>query len=848
MQKKTKKPPIIAKWMISRLSIYENKFALTDIIEEEYLEVFSNKGRIKAWIWYWYQLINALIQYSPSSFNRSVAMFKNYLRIALRIIRRNAGYSFINITGLALGLSCCMIILLIVQNDLDYEGFHSNADRIFQVKSVSAHQPNPLSPFLKENYPEVVNSARIYYRRVTLRYQDKIFEENLTAFVDPEFLEIFDFQLTSGNPATALSQPYTVVLTEDAAVKYFGSEDPIGKMLTYNNQYSVTVAGVLKNIPDNSHLQFDFLVSFLTRNAEGLSDFQTFWGNHHLFTYVQLEENVDYLSFIPKIENIVIEKVPQLAISEKLRLVPIRDIHLYENDAIRYVYIFSAIAVFILLVAIVNFVNLTTARVNTRIREIGVRKVIGGTRSMLAKQFLGESALMSIIAGSIALLITVFFMPVVNSIAGVNFTPSLILENNDILLMLLLLILFTGLFAGIYPALYLSGFNPAMLVKGSGGERALSGVRHRKKLVVFQFTISIALIISTGIIYDQLEYIRTLDLGFEKEHLVYINLKAPINQNSDSFKNELLRNPDINSVSFASGLPSNVMNSGSGMDWDGRPQDYNPTWPFFSVDFDYIPTAGLELVDGRNFSKDLQTDLNGAFIVNEKAVETMGYESPIGKRFSIWGMEGTIIGVVKDFHFRPIQREIEPLMLMIMPDFYYTAVIRIRPETNFRDTFTYIENVWNKFAQDYPFEIQFLDEFLQRYYESEKRMGTIFRYFTVFTLFISCLGLFGLVSCIAEQRTKEIGIRKTLGAGLSSIVGLVGKEFVLLVIISNIIASPIAYFAMTKWLSNFAYHTDISLSIFFISLAAALVLTMATIGYQIYKTARANPIDSLRYE
>ncbi len=848
MTERRRKPPVIAKWIISKLSLYEERFALSDLIEEEFLDIRDRKGKIKAKTWYWIQLFNILIQCIPSSFERSTAMFKNYVKIAYRIIRRNSGYSFINITGLALGMACCMIILLIVQNDLEYEGFHSNADMLFQIKSISAHQPYPLAPHLEDNYPEIIETARFYNRRSTIRFQKKTFEENNFAYVDPEFLDLFNFPLVSGDPVTALEKPYSLLLTEGSAKKYFGSDDPVGKVLKCNNNYGLQVTGVLKDLPDNTHFEFEFLASFETLESEGISDFQKFWGNHYLFSYVQLENNVDYLSLIPKIENTVIEKVPDLAISEKLRLVPIKDIHLYENGAIKYVYIFSAIAVFILIVAIVNFINLTTARVNTRAREIGVRKVIGSTRFMLANQFLGESALISVIAGSVALAVTIFSLPIVNTNAGLNFSSLLVFGNFTILAMLLSVILFTGIAAGIYPALFLSGFDPVKLVKGSGGGNKSSGVGGRKKLVLFQFTISTALIISTCVIYDQLEYINRMNLGFEKDHLVYIRLKPPVQENSDSFKNELMRDPYIVDVCFASSVPSAVGNTGSGMDWDGKPEDYNPTWPFFSIDYDFLPAVGLELVEGRNFSEEMKTDRRTAYILNQKAVETMGYESPVGRRFALWGNEGKIIGVVKNFHCRSAHREIEPVMFLIMPDFYYNSIIRIAPGSDFRKTFSYIESVWNKFAPDFPFEVRFLDESLQRYYESEQRMSTIFRIFTFLTLLISCLGLFGLVACITEQRTREIGIRKTLGAGMDNILVLVGREFITVVVASNIIAFPIAYYLMSRWLNNFAYHAEISFMLFFIALLTAVILTIFTIGFQVIKAARANPVDSLRYE
>ncbi|MFC1556197.1 ABC transporter permease [candidate division KSB1 bacterium] len=845
--KHKKRPPKIAELLLKLFSPDNFHTTAPGDFEEVYFQLLQSDGFFRAWIWYWRQVLRSLPGLINEKIYGDLTMIRNYLKVAFRNIKRHKGYSFINISGLAVSMACCMIIIIFVQNDLTYDSFHSKADRIFRLQSNLVVQPGPLAPYLKENFPEVENAVRLARRTRTIRYEEKVFEENRLYSVDPNFFDMFDFPLIKGNPETALNRPYTVVVTEETAVRYFGTEDALGKTLRYDDTCDLTVTGVMKDIPDNSNITFDLLLSNLTDKALGSSPDDVQWGNHFLFTYVELADQVDYLSFIPQIENIVIEQVPALNISKKLTMVPLRHIHLYENNAIRYVYIFSAIAVFILLIACINFINLTTARVNTRIREIGVRKVIGGTRSMLAKQFFGESVLTTMIAGMLAIFVLLLALPFANSIANLNFTPAALINNPIVISGFFILICATGILAGLYPAIYISAFRPAFLIKGTGAKHRTNVLR-RKILVVFQFVISVALIISTGIIYSQLEYIQSTNLGYEKEHLLFVRLKTPIRQNSKVFKEELLRNPEISSVCLASSIPSYVGNTGSGMDWDEKPEDLSPSWPFVAADPDYISTIGLELSEGRDFSKDLQTDGELSFIVNEKAVEAMGYESPIGKRFSLWGNEGKIIGVLRDFHFRPLHKQIEPLMIFNAPNFYSNAIIRIRPETSLSNTIEYIENVWNQFARDFPVEVEFLDQSFQQYYESEKRMSEVFRYFTFITIFIACLGLFGLISCIVEQRTKEIGIRKTLGAGLSNIVGLIGKEFLLLIVVSNIIAWPIAYFAMEKWLSNFAYHTDIALLIFVVSFIVVVALTIATIGIQILRAARANPVDSLRYE
>ncbi len=848
MVKKFHKPPRSGLWLLFVFIDSQKARMLSGDFEEVYHSLYMSEGKFAALRWYWTHLFISMPAIISRTITWSLNMYKNYLKIALRNIRKQFGYSFINITGLALGMACCILIMLIVRNEVSYDRYHKNADNIYRLWSNMVSQPAPLGPFLKSKYPEVADAVRIRTRPSTVKYGEKVFDESSFMFADKTIFSMFDFNFISGNPETAVDQPFTVVLTKAMAEKYFGEEDPVGKTLIFNNEHDFKVTGVVGNMPDNTRIRFDFLSSFASYLSITQQELDENWGNHMFTTWIRLAENVSASDLIPKIENIVLGRVPSM--TAKLTLRPLKDIHLYDNNAIRYVIIFSVVAVLVLLIACINFINLTTARVSSRLKEIGIRKVVGSTRSMLARQFLGESLLIAVISAFLALILVALALPTLNSYADVNFSTAMFIKNKTLLSCTIFFILFTGLAAGIYPAVFLSGFRPSSLIRGTGSGHTgyKKGIKPRKVLVIIQFSISIFLIVCTGIIYSQLEFIKFSDLGYDKDQLVYMRIKGDIVKNRESFRNELLRNPGIQELAFASSLPSNVSNQGSGMDWDGKPGDFRPSWPFIATDHNFVPALGLKLKEGRNFSKEMISDKETAFLVNEKAVEIMKMDSPVGKRFDLWGFKGRIIGVLKNFHFKPLQTDIEPLMVFIYSGLYNNIIVRVKADRDLPGTVGYINDVWNKFAPNHPNDIHFLDEEFERNYRSEQRLSTMFKYFTVFTIFISCLGLFGLVACVVEQRTKEIGIRKSLGAELFGIIGLIGKEFVLLTVISNIIAWPCAYLMMNKWLDNFAYHTKITFSIFLISFIATLILTIITISYQVIKAAIANPVDSLRYE
>ncbi|MGD8536202.1 MAG: ABC transporter permease [Candidatus Aminicenantes bacterium] len=785
-------------------------------------------------------------------------MFRNYLKIALRNIKRHKGYSFINIVGLAVGMACCILILLWVQDELSYDRFHKNADDIYRVlqdinfadhSTTWAITQGPLGPSLKEDFPEIIDATRITGRGFRLTYNEKSYDEGVS-MADGSILKMFTFPLVKGDPATALSDPFSIVLTEELAEKYFGDDDPIGKTIKADNKWDFQVTGVMKNVPHNSHLQFDFLIPFIF--GRELNYTVDRWGNSQFRTYVQLPKGTAAQDVILKISGYLFEK-PTIEKDARLNLQPLTRIHLYSNyeydsahGDIIYVTLFSIIAFFILLIACINFMNLATARSGNRAKEVGMRKVSGAHKTDIIKQFYGESMLLAFIALLLAVVLVWILLPAFNNLAAKELSLD-IPGNLSILLGLLCIATLTGIIAGSYPAFFLSAFQPVMVLKGlrlSG----LKGSLFRKILVVFQFSLTILLIICTIGVYNQLNYMRNRKLGYDKEYMIYFGMRGEMREKFDSVKNELLQNPNILGVTASSNVPTyGYTFSNSLWRWEGQNPDEETLMRAVFIDIDYFKTFGMEIAEGRSFSKEFPTDATEAIMVNEEAVKAMGMESPIGKRLSIQDENFKIIGVVKNYHFRSLQQEIDPLILLYYPQRCRVLFARLKSE-QIPQTIGYIENVFKRFAPSYPFNYYFLDEALDRLYRSEQRIGTLFRYFSILAILISCLGLLGLASFMAEQRTKEIGIRKVLGATASNIVALLSKEFTKWVIVANIVAWPVAYFALNKWLQSYAYKTNVALWSFVLSGALALLIALVTVSYQSIKAALANPADSLRYE
>jgi putative ABC transport system permease protein len=790
-------------------------------------------------------------------------MFINYFKIALRQIKRQKGYSFINISGLAVGMACYILILLWVQDEFRYDKFHENADHIYRVikiwrKGEIAHYattPAPLAQALKEDFPEVINSARFAPAGQMMVAHDKTtFYENNGAYADPSYFELFTFPFVKGDPRTALSNPNSIVLTENKEHKYFGTEDAVGKTLRINNQYDFLVTGVMKNIPRNSHMQFDFLIPFIRiKEIQGRGqETHVDWHNTAFYTYVLLQKKIPYQDVSEKISEYLKKHIPESTSS--LYLQPLKRIHLYSSNLrldiatgnITNIYIFSAMAFFILVIACINFMNLATARSGRRSKEIGMRKVIGASRGNLVRQFFGESVVLSFLAIVIAVAIVSNVLPVFNTLSGKDISLGELLNINFILGLISIAFL-TGILSGSYPALFLSSFQPVMVLKNAF-RTGLKGVLFRKVLVIFQFSLMIILVIGTIVIYNQLEYIQNSKLGFDKEHLIYLPMNDDVRSRYEPFKNDLLENSDILNVSASSSLPFwGTDIATEDVNWEGKIPGEDFLMRGVGVDYDFIETFKIEMAEGRNFSREFSTD-RANYILNSRAVEAMKLRSPLGRQLTLMGNTGSVIGIVKDYHFKPLNLLLEPLVLRLYePQWLNFIYIRIKPE-DISGILKYTENRWKQFFPGIPFQYSFVDQTLANVYLSVERIGSLLRCFTILAIVIACLGLFGLSAYIAEQRTKEIGIRKVLGATVPGVALLLSREFIKWVLIANLMAWPVAYFVMKGWLNNFAYRTRLGLDIFILSGLLAFAIALLTVSFQSIKAALTNPVDNLRYE
>ena len=797
-------------------------------------------------------------------FSRRLTMFKNYLKIAIRQIKRQKGYSFINISGLAIGMTCCMLILLWVQDELSYDKFHENADHIYRINKIwrkgeiahYATTPAPLAQALKEEFPEINNSARFDPAgQMIVAYSKTTFYENNGAYADPSFFELFDFPFVKGNPKTALSNPSSIVITENMADKYFGTEDAIGKTLRINNQYDFLVTGIMKNIPRQSHMQFiNFLVPFTRiKEIQGRGqETHVDWHNTAFYTYVLLQKNIPYQDVSEKISEYLKKHIPESTSS--LYLQPLKRIHLYSSNLrlniatgnITNIFMFSAMAFFILVIACINFMNLATARSGRRSKEIGMRKVIGASRGNLVRQFFSEAVVLSSFAIILAIAIVSTLLPVFNNLSGKDISSGALL-NTNMILGLIGIAFITGILSGSYPALFLSSFQPVKVLKDTF-RTGLKGALFRKVLVIFQFSLMIILIIGTIVIYNQLQYIQNSSLGYDKEHLIYLPMNNDVQMKYESFKNDLLKNSDILNVSASSSLPFwGTDIATEDVSWEGKIPGEDFLIRGVGVDYGFIETFKIEMAKGRDFSREFSTDRKN-YILNSKAVEAMQLKSPLGKQLTLMGNTGSIIGIVKDYHFKPLNLSLEPLVLRLYdPQWLRFIYVRIKPE-KISEVLTYTENQWKQFFLGVPFQFVFVDQALANIYAAVGRIGSLFRYFTSLAIAIACFGLFGLSAYVAEQRTKEIGIRKVLGATVPNVALLLSRQFIKWVLIANLAAWPIAYFVMKEWLNNFAFRTRLGLDIFILSGLLAFVIALLTVSFQSIRAALANPVDNLRYE
>lgn len=785
-------------------------------------------------------------------------MIKNYFKITLRNIFKHKGYAFINIAGLAIGMACCLLISIWVLDELSYDKFHENAPNLYRVEENQHYSgrvyhvtvtPYPLGPALKDEIAGIQDAARVVWAGGhLLRYGDKTFFESDIRGVDPSFLRMFTFPLIRGNSETALDAPFSLVISEDMADKYFPNEDPLGKIVSVNNQYEFTVTGVLKNVPHNSYLQFDFLVPYEYLNKAGQTN--EHFGSNSILTFVQLDNAASLAQVNESIFGFIRTKESQS--STDLELMPYTRIHLHAYfgfertmGSMGYVYIFSVIALFVLVIACINFMNLATARSAKRAKEVGLRKVVGALKGHLIRQFYGESVMFALISLLFAVAIVTLLLPAFSSLSGKELSWS-VTGLSGIVFGLVGITLVTGIVAGSYPALFLSSFQPVKVMRGSLKSGA-GAARFRKVLVVFQFTLSILLIIGTTVVFKQLSFMQSKKLGWDKEHLAYISLRGDMQKSYQALKDELVRDKHVLSVSGSSHLPSNIGSNSGGARWEGKDPEQSVLIGFSSVDYDYIETLGLEMVDGRTFSRDFPADRSKTFIVNQVVADLIGKDVVVGEPFSFLGVNGEIVGVMKDFHFQSIRDKIDPLAIIVIPERLQFTLIRLAPG-DVAASLSAVETIWQRVIPDYPLDLRFMDEQFDRMYRAESRIGTLFKYFTGLAIFIACLGLFGLASFTAEQRTREIGIRKVLGATVPQVTFLLCREFFLLVLLANVAAWPLAFYAMRKWLENYAYRTEVSLMIFVSALGLALGVALVSVFSQALRAAAASPANALKYE
>jgi len=860
MANESKPPKFLVLLLRLILPEYADDTTIGDF-EEEYSHIATDRGRPFANFWLLLNILKSVPPFIADAVRFRLVMLKNYATITWRNTKRHKTYSFINIAGLAVGLACCLLIALWILDERSYDRIHENRDRLFRVvvnqpssgemRKIVATPP-PLGPALKKDFPEIAETARLsYWGSVVIRAGDKTLNENRMIVVEPSFFSLFTFPFVKGEGTASLRTPNSALISERRTESLFGNEDPIGKVIQVDNRFDYIVRGVFRDIPYNTHIrQFDLVLpwSHLDQMEWYESDS---WGMFSYRTYVLLGEKASFRDVNQKVAKLI-QRYSSESKAEIL-MEPISDIHLRSHyrlstglRGIVYVYIFSVIALFVLLIACVNFMNLTTARSFNRAKEIGMRKTIGALRRHVIVQFFGESLFMTLYALGLALALIFLVLPQFNKFTGKQLSFHSIF-NWQAVIGLIGITLFTGLVAGSYPALYLSSFRPVHVLRKvvqTGKKKSV----FRRVLVVLQFSMSVILIIGTLVVYAQLDYMRNRKIGWERENLISIHLSGEMKKSFDILKAELLKNPRILSVTAAYSEPTNFESSSWGVNWEGKDAEEVVHVTLNLVDYDFLDTLNIEMAEGRSFSKEYSTDATEAFLINKTLARMMETESPVGAKFSFIGREGRVIGVMKDFHFHSLRTDIGPLAIALgSDDCWNYALIRIHQD-NVPSTLEDINKIWKKVFPYSPFAFRFMEEDYERQYRSEMRMGKLINVFAGLAVFIACLGLLGLTSFAVEQRRKEIGIRKVLGASAGNVVWILGREFVFWVLMANVIAWPVAYFVMSNWLRNFAYRIGVGLGIFIFSSLLTLAVAVAAVAFQSLRAATSNPADSLRYE
>jgi putative ABC transport system permease protein len=856
-------PPRLFAFLLKCLLPHEERTARLGDFEEMYTDVAGSEGPRKAARLYRAHILRSFLPLLRDRMEWSCEMIKNMLKMLYRNFTRHKAYSLINVAGLAVGMACCILIWIWIQSEWSFNRFHENKDRLFRVNyeavfsdgrsEVSSYSFYPLARTIKESCPKVESTSRIAQRSslvVSAPGKEDVVETRI-GFVDQDFFSMFSFPLLKGAPDSVFRDRLSVVLSRSTALKHFGTRDPMGRSLRIRNQYDVIVSGVMEDMPGSSSLQFDLIFPFHLYFGPDWQE-TTSWGGNPLETYILLAENADAAGAERDITAAVLDRAPipeNLKVSMKIQ--PLGRIHLYNIEGgglYQMLKLFGLVALVVLLIACFNFINLTTARSSNRALEVGVRKAVGARRDDLVKQFFGETVLTSLIALLAALGIAAAGLGAFSRLLEREMTIASALTWGT-LSGLVVIALVSGIVAGGYPALFLSSFRPAATLRGHKKLGSRGGT-FRKVLVLFQFSISILLIITTLGVSRQLKFIRGMDLGLDRDNLLWIQMQGEMANRYETLKTELLAHQGIKHVTRSAQNPSYIGSTVSKLDWEGKDPQKRISMNFEYVDYDYFETMGMELAAGRWFSREFGTDPQESFIINQRAAEIMGLSDPVGQRLQVFDQKGKIVGVVKDFHFQPLRYELAPIVIGMDPGWVKSArnlFLRIDPETS-AQAMTHIREVGKKFAPEFHLPITFFNDLLDHHYRSESRTGRIIAIFTALAVVVSCLGLLGLASFLAEQRTKEIGIRKILGASSSHIALTFSLDFGRWVLLANVIAWPLGYWFLNRWMRTYSYRADMVIWLFLAAGAAAFLLAVVTVGVQTLRAATTSPARSLRYE
>lgn len=790
-------------------------------------------------------------------------MIKTFFRLAFRNILKHKGFAFINIFGLAIGLTASLLILLWIQDELSYEKYNLNAGNIYRVEEDQFYSgeryhvtvtPHPSGPVWKEKIPEIREQTRINrLPRILFRQEEKVFFESSIVGADSSLFNVFTMPMVLGDPLTALNSPNSIVLTEKLAAKYFGEENPLGKTITLENKLQFMVTGVMEDLPKNSIFSFEGVVPYSFLRKIGAID--NYWGNNSIFTFVLLEKGSDPEAVNKKLTDVVLEYLPQS--TTKYVLFPLLDIHLHaqfgfeiSKGPVIVVYIFTLIAVFVLLIACINFINLSTAKAAGRAKEIGIKKVTGADQKTLIVQFMLESLFLVSIALVLALILVGLALPLFNNISGKNFILHDLFQLKFII-SVIAVGLVAGFLSGVYPALYLSSFNPITVLKGESVSGKGNG-RLRQILVIVQFALSILIAVAAIFMYLQLKHLQNKDLGFDKENLICIPMAQDMKPKYYSLKSELLKEPLVQGVTAARSNPVRIGSNSGGASWEGKDPEKRVLIGTNAVDYDYLKTMKMELESGRDFSRefvsDLAKDTTGNFLVNEEVVKIMGVDEAVGKTFSFMGINGRIVGVLKNFHFKGADQPIEPIAFALAgPEYLSSILIRLAPG-NIPEALKTAEKAWNNVLPEYPFDYTFIDEDYDNLFRTQLRLTRLLKYFTILAVIIACLGLYGLSAYSTERRTNEIGIRKVMGAGTLTILYSMVKEYLLLVVIALVIALPAGWIIVENLLKQFASRIDLNILIFAGIAAGTLFIALVTVTFQAIKASLINPAEALKVE